>query len=374
MRKLAVLLLALVCVFGVAATLKVGVVLPLSGEGEEDGNWCWYGIELAHDMFGSYKGYNIELILKDDKTDPEVSKKVAEELINKGVVALIGWPWSGLALSGTMAAEKHKVPAICTWATNPLVTKGKKYVSRVVFTDEYQAEVIAGYFAEKGIKNVVVVMDTKQPYSTGLANLFKKEFVRKYKGRVLASLPIKTGDSEEKLAAVAGKILARKPAAVFAPIYGRELGVLAKLLKSKGYTGLIISGDTGGSSSVWESSEGAAEGLIFTDHYHIAGVTSEFGKQVLQKFKEKYGKELSYAAGAVAFDAYMVFYTALKNCVDAGKEPTPENLNYYIRHAEVHSLAYVKINPNTGNPDKKPAFLCRWHNGKVELVEVFQPK
>ena len=64
------------------------------------------------------------------------------------VLALIGWPWSGLALGAAPVAEELKVPMVCTWATNPKVTEGRKYVSRVAFIDTFGGKIIATFLVK----------------------------------------------------------------------------------------------------------------------------------------------------------------------------------------------------------------------------------
>ncbi len=357
-----------------AGDIKVGVVLPLTGDGQEDGVWSQQAMEVANEMFPSVGGQTIKLIFKDDKTDPKVSKQDAEELVKEGVVAIIGWPWSGLALGGTPVAESAKIPAICTWATNPKVTAGKKYVSRIAFTDDFQGLIGAKFLHDTlHAKIVIAVQDAKQPYSVGLVGFFVKAF-KQLGGIVVKTISVKTGDSYDTMMKVAKEIAQVNPNAVYAPLYPNELAKLVKALrKGVGYKGIIMLGDTGGTPTLPKLSDDTINGVYFTDHYHIKGVNSKIGKEFLKAFKEKFNKDATYAAAAVAFDAYYVLYNAMKRVVAAGKKLTPENINYEVRHTKNLSCVTgtITINPKTGNPTK-PIFIVRWENNQVKFLKMLK--
>ena len=132
-------------------------------------------------------------------------------------------------------------------------------------------------------------------------------------------------------------------------------------------------GDTGGAPTLPKLSNGTINGVYFTDHYHIKGVSSEIGKKFLEAFKAKFDKDAAYAAAAVAFDAYYILYNAMKRVVAAGKKLTPENINYEIRHTKNLQCVTgtITINPKTGNPTK-PIFIVRWEGNTVKFLKILK--
>ncbi len=352
--------------------IKVGVVLPLTGEGQEDGMLSLWGVQLANEQHIKVKDKVILLEVKDDNTNPQKSGEAVRELAKEGVIACIGWPWSGLALGAAPVAEELKVPMVCTWATNPKVTEGKKYVSRTAFIDTFGGKIIATFLVkEKGLKNIAIIQDTKQPYSTGLAEITKKEI--EAMGSKAKIFSVETGIAPEKMEKVIEEVVALKPDGVVFTVYAAELGMAIKMLKDKGCNAVMIAGDTGGAPSLPQRSEGAINGMYFYDHFHPDGAQTKMAKEFVKLFQQKYGR-LPYAAAAVAYDAYLIVYNAIKNCVEDGKPLTRDNVNYYIRHTkDLEGVSgVITIDPETGNPTK-PAFLCQWQDDTIKFIKVINP-
>ncbi|MCD6363438.1 MAG: ABC transporter substrate-binding protein [Synergistetes bacterium] len=287
-------------------------------------------------------------------------------------MALIGWPWSGLALGAAPVAEELKVPMVCTWATNPKVTEGRKYVSRVAFIDTFGGKIIATFLVkDKGVKKIAILQDTKQPYSTGLAEFAKKEI--EALGGTAKIYSTETGASPPDVAKVIDEIVKSKPEAVVMTVYSREAAMSLALLKEKGFKGIRMMGDTGGSPSLWEMSGGAVDGMYFYDHFHPDGAKTGIAEKFVEQFRSKYNKE-PYAAAAVAYDAYLIVYNAIKNCLKDGKELTRDNINYYIRHTKDLEgvTGKITIDPEAGNPTK-PAFLIQWKGNKPVFLKLITP-
>ena len=68
-------------------TIKVGVMLPLTGERQDVGNLILNAIEMAIFQTDDNK---LELIIKDTEANPEKAKNVFFELIDEGVSIVIG--------------------------------------------------------------------------------------------------------------------------------------------------------------------------------------------------------------------------------------------------------------------------------------------
>ena len=356
-----------------ATDVKIGVCLPFTGDGMADANGIWNAFQLANELMPSVGDYKLVLIKENDNTDPKQSQKVTEQLIGNGAVVLIGYPWSSLAIAAASVAEKAKIPMVSAWSTNPLTTKGRKYISRVCFIDPFQGEVAANFAIKTlKVKNAVLIVDRKEPYCTGLATYFKKAF-SKLKGRLLTSLYFKRGDSESILKNLAQKALKLNPDMIYIPAYQRELGTLVKNLRNSGYKGVLITGDTGGLPDVPEYAGDKVNGLYFTDHFNAEAAKTKAANFFITKFKEKYGK-IPEAGPALGWDTYLIVYNAIKSCVSAGKEPNPENINYYIRHTRnlEGATGNLTIDPQTGDPTKS-AVMDVWKKGKVRLYTVVNP-
>jgi branched-chain amino acid transport system substrate-binding protein len=118
-----------------AATVKVGVVLPLTGGYAGTGTEERRGIELAVERINkaggikSLGGATIEAVFADDQGDSKLASSEAERLITQqGVKLMVGPPSSGETLAASVVAERHRIPFlnVISWA-DELYQRGLKY-------------------------------------------------------------------------------------------------------------------------------------------------------------------------------------------------------------------------------------------------------
>lgn len=103
-------------------TLKVGVILPLTGLLAFPGQQTRNGSELAIKMMKE-QGINIAATYIDTESKAEAGRVAAERLIRDGHSVLIGAWESGATISAAQAAEAAKVPLIVNVAAAPQVTE-----------------------------------------------------------------------------------------------------------------------------------------------------------------------------------------------------------------------------------------------------------
>jgi branched-chain amino acid transport system substrate-binding protein len=117
---------------GQAATLNVGVLLPVSGVQAFIGQSCKYGADVAPAVLaGMGYGTNIRLIHADTETNVDVARSRAEKLINDGAQVLVGPFDSGAAAAIAQVAEQKGVPFVINIAAAPQITEqGYKFTFR----------------------------------------------------------------------------------------------------------------------------------------------------------------------------------------------------------------------------------------------------
>jgi len=149
---LALLLTLAFATAGIAAdkVVRIGAVYPLTGNIASTGLDCRRGVELAVDIInGKYPDLNlplakeagipnlggakIEVVFADTKGEPRNGQSEAERLITQEkVVAVIGAYQSSVTKTASQAAERLKIPYVCSDASNPTQTeRGHKYFFRV---------------------------------------------------------------------------------------------------------------------------------------------------------------------------------------------------------------------------------------------------
>ncbi len=100
-------------------SIKVGAVVPLTGPfaggGAQIERGYNYAVDAINDAGGVWVeefGVNLplELVLRDDASDPNQTASIAEQLVNEGVVALLGGFATPVVAAGIASAERSGIP------------------------------------------------------------------------------------------------------------------------------------------------------------------------------------------------------------------------------------------------------------------------
>lgn len=286
--------------------LKVGVLMAFSGGSSSMGYGTMKGIQLAKKQLGAN---NIELVQADSKCDPNDARTAAQNLIDEGVVAIIGDGCSSASVAVLPMANNSKTVMVSPSASSTALSIPNDYFFRVIPPDNYQGEFMAEKIRNKGYQNVAV-MYTNEPYGANMSRVFQEKFEN------LGGTVVATAYSEPDvidLTVQMQKIKDAKPQAVFfapnsvvtstaAMNIGRDLGLDAQLY------GADIMYDKTVISNAKEASQGLSVSTFPTG-------TSVFKQMLLNEYKVD---EQLYAAPQ-AYDAFEAIYRATQEGATTGE-------------------------------------------------------
>ncbi|MBI5905041.1 MAG: ABC transporter substrate-binding protein [Deltaproteobacteria bacterium] len=130
----AILSLAITASAGFAAeTVKVGILLPLTGSQAKFGEIEKRSFEMAAEEInakGGVNGKKIELLFEDDTGKPDIGRSGMEKLISREKVPVItGGYSSSVTAAAAPVAQRFQVPfVICTGSADDITEKGYDYV------------------------------------------------------------------------------------------------------------------------------------------------------------------------------------------------------------------------------------------------------
>jgi len=158
--------------------VKVGLILPMTGQQATTGKQIAAAAKLYMELNGNIvAGKKIELVIKDDATVPETTKRVAQELIvNEKVKFIAGFGITPSALVVAPLATQAKVPAIVMAAGTSIITEKSPYIARTSFTLGQSSVITADWAAKEGIKKVVTLVSDYGPGHDAEAS-FKQRFL-----------------------------------------------------------------------------------------------------------------------------------------------------------------------------------------------------
>lgn len=124
-------------------TIKLGLVAAMSGQSAKSGEAIVRGLTLAIDEMnakGGLLGKKVELVVRDDESNPAKGVVAARELVQREkVAAFFGGLDTPVSIAIVPFANQSKVPFMGVWAAGTPITKNgapDNYVFRVSAVDE----------------------------------------------------------------------------------------------------------------------------------------------------------------------------------------------------------------------------------------------
>ena len=218
--------------------VRVGVIGPFTGPSSDFGKPMLQGIELAVEEInavGGYVGRPLQLVIKDDRGDPQTGLQASQELASQGVVATIGFCNTGVAQKSLDVFQNAKIPLIVPCATGTPITAKfpapESYIFRTSARDSIQAPFVVDDIVKRGWTKVAIFADTTGYGEAGLKDVEAALQARKLKAVHVTRFPLGVADLREELKA------ARDAGAnvIFSYTVGQENAVIANGRKDLGW-------------------------------------------------------------------------------------------------------------------------------------------
>ena len=293
-------------------SFKIGLILPMTGQQASTGRQIEAAARLYMAQNGdTVAGKKIELIVKDDTTVPDMTKRLAQELVvNDKVNVLAGFGITPSALATAPIATQSKTPQVVMAAATSSITEASPYIVRTSFTLPQASVSLADWAPKNGIKKVVTLVSD---YGPGIdAEKFFKERLIFNGGQVVESLrvPLRGPD----FAPFLQKVRDLKPDALFVFVpSGAGAAVMKQFLErgmDKAGIKLIGTGDITDDDQLNDMGDGAL-GVVTSHHYstyHPSAVNKKF-VEAFQKANKGMRPNFMAVGG---YDGMRVIYEALK--------------------------------------------------------------
>ena len=293
-------------------TFKIGLILPMTGPFASTGKQIDAAVKLYMAQNGAtVAGKKVEVILKDDASAPDQTKRIAQELVvNDKVNVLAGFGLTPLALATAPIATQSKTPQVVMAAATSSITLASEYIVRTSFTLPQASVAIADWAPKNNIKKVVTLV---ADYGPGIdAEKYFKDRLIFNGGTVPESLrvPVRNPD----FAPFLQKVRDAKPDAVFAFVPSGAGAALMKQFTERGLDKagikLIGTGDIT-DDDILNGMGDAAMGVV-TSHHYSANHNSALNKKFVEAFsKANAGLRPNFMAVG-GYDGMRVIYEAAK--------------------------------------------------------------
>ncbi len=304
--------------------IPIGFFAPITGPAAADGASAKHAVELGLKEVndgGGINGRKVNLIIYDDRLNPQEAVAIANKLIEKDkVVGVASGAYSGPTRVTAPIFQKAGMPMVAGYAVHPDVTwdPKEKKPNDFCFRNGFLGEIEGAAAAEFAVKNLkakkiaLIFMDNDfgRAISSGFAERAEKL------GAAVLTKQIYKFPGEKDFRPFLTRIKEGNPDVIFAAGYYNEAASIVRQAKELGIKSQILGEEGFDSPKFLEIAGPAAEGVIIATN-----LDRDDPRPLVQNFLKNYRKAYNEDAdmvGASSYDAFMILVNAIRK---AGTDP-----------------------------------------------------
>ncbi len=317
---------------------------------------------------GGVDGSPIEVLVEDIQGDPDVTQRAAQDLLDAGVHALLGPPFSDFGLP-LLQVVNGQVPTIFVASTEVLLADADSDAYIMAFDDPAQSRAAAQFAIDEGFATAVTLSSPDAPYFQQNPQMFAEAF-EELGGEVLGDYTYSLADSD--FSSQVNQIAALDPApdVIYTSMIMPLTGTLLGQLDGAGVEAAIIGADSFDATSVVGAGD-VADGVYYTTH----GFPSEGSRMAafLDAYEARNGEPLeTISFGTLAADAVLLIADAWLRAGGAGTEP-PAIAEAIEATEDLELITEAVTYAGTTGVPLKPVFIHQIQDGEPTLATVIEP-
>jgi branched-chain amino acid transport system substrate-binding protein len=293
-------------------TIKIGFFAPITGPAAADGASAQHAVELAAKEViaaGAIKGKKVELIVYDDRLNPQEAVAIANKLIEKDqVIGVVSGSYSGPTRVTAPIFAKAGMPMVAGYAVHPDVTKA----GESNFRNGYLGTVEGAAAAELAVMTLkakrIAVLSMDNDYGRELGSGFKARAEKL--GATVVSYQAYKFPGEREFRPFLTRVKEANPDLLFACGYYNEGALITRQAQELGLKVPIVGTEGMDSPKFLELAGPAAEGVMITTNLDRDDARP-FVQNFLKSYRQAYGIDADMV-GASSFDAFKILLAAIE--------------------------------------------------------------
>lgn len=314
---LAALLICVVVLFVCGCSksdpIPVGFVAELTGKQAELGVQERNGVQMAVEKINSTGGVNgrkIELIVRDDLGTPEGAQSADRELIEKGVVAIIGHATSGQTIAGLSVTNPARVVMLSPTASTTELSGKDDYFLRVLQTLYDRARGLAQHaYGNRGVQSIAIIYDTR---NAAYVQSFKNTFVDKYQsigGKVTGESGFSSVASTD-FDRILKKLRATKATGLLIIASDNDTAIIAQRTRLLGWPAALYTSAWAQTETLIKNGGQAVEGMELEQTYALNSQAPAY-LDFKARYQQRFGRAPSFSA-SLGYESVLVLAAALE--------------------------------------------------------------
>lgn len=339
-------------------TVRIGVIIDLSGPTKEYGLSMKRGIDLAAEEINNdpkmvkdfLGGSIIELVYFDSRGDRKGARAAFVQLNKEGISILIGPGSSDESLEVAPLAQKTQTLMLTPTASTPNLTKvGGEYVLRNTTSDIIEAVRMVEICDEIGYDKVSILWQNVE-YSTQWASAFRERFLEK-KG-IIRLMKHFTSDDESFDELLKETVESDPDAILLAGYYKPCSKIITELSQLDKYYPVIGPGSFY-NSEFFKLVKDTGDGILFTYPDYDPNSTKQHVMKFVESYKDKYNAVPDIFA-ASSYDSLMLITYAFRRA-GSTRVSSKELRDNLVRIQNFPGISgETSFNPSTGECIKSP--------------------
>jgi len=352
-----------------AQDLKFTIPLPLTGPQAKFGEIEKKSYDIATEEInaaGGIKGKKVVLEFEDSQGKPEISRAIAEKIIDvKKQPVILGEYSSSCSKAIAAVAEERKTPyMVVTGATDDITQQKYKYVFRMNPTNAYYASGLLSFFKEVVKPTSIAVLYESSDFGTSGAEDMVKQ-AEKFPMKVLVKEKYEKGAVDFK--PILSKVKAERPDVIYMVSYVMDAALLMKQIKELRIDAKLFAGGAAGFAipefigNAKDASEYVVSATLWSPQVAYTGA-----KEFAEKYKKLYKDYPSYHGA----EAYAALYI-IKDVLTRSKSMTPDDIRVAMKATSMMTaFGPIKFEDKEGytNQNFMDTLVMQVINGQHETI------
>jgi len=271
-------------------SIKIGVILSITGPGSDIGEQTRDGIQMAANEInsrGGIDGKNIELIFEDNQSSPDEAKRAFNKIEETYAPLFYITSLSSISTAVAPLAEENQVVLISLGATAPDVTKQKEWTYRYFPTADEEVIPIMQLLKDLNVNNLGILYQDDE-FGRSILVAVEREFENAE--RTINKQPFAPDaiDYEEQIVELLNED------AIVLVAWPEHVELIVKQIHDTGYQGHVIGSSDAATPLIFNMDE--ADGMYFATPI-IYDSNFLFVRKVADNFESQYNKKFEHFAG-----------------------------------------------------------------------------
>jgi branched-chain amino acid transport system substrate-binding protein len=359
----------------VAENIKVGIVLPLTGEQAKFGEIEKRSFIMAAEEInaaGGVKGNKLELLFEDDTGKPDVGRSAVEKLISRDKVpVLTGGYSSSVTAAITAVAQQFKIPfLVTTGSADDITEKNYDYIFRINPPASEYPQGVGSFLEEVSKPKSAVIL-----YENSLFGQSSSKEMVELCGRLKIQVLLKEGYNKGAVdfKPLLTKVKSMNPDLIYMVSYVMDASLLMRQARELDINPrLFVGGGAGFTLPEFAKSAGPAAEYVYSATLWSENVPYPGAKKYFDKYVAKFKEDTEYH-GAEAYASLYVVADALKRAKSLSSSDIRNALAATDMMTVFGPVKFVSYGKKT-QQNKLPTFLVQWQKGKTMELQTVWPR